>query len=111
MMEFLGPDLGRTLPFSADPETSTIPIGSGLDWNLPTSGVDEATIMEDVDRLIAETTLSQSQPPISADTFSAMTILPDIQHDLAMNDLDFDMEMDFDGVFDMPMDETFGPPS
>ena len=110
MMEFLGPDLGRALPFSTDEETSAIPIENDAMWNLPTSAADQA-MMEDVDRLIAETTLAQSQPPISADMFSAMTTSADIPHDLTMNDLDFDMEMDFDGVFDMPMDETFGPPS
>ena len=111
MMEFLGPDLGRTLPFSTDLETSTIPIGSDMNWNLPTSAANDMAMMEDVDRLIAETTLSQLQPPISAGMFSVPTTSADVTNDFTMNELDFDMEMDFDGVFDMPMDETFGPPS
>lgn len=108
MMEFLGPDLGRTLPFSTDLETSTIPIGSDLDWNLPNSVAEEAAMIEDVDRLIAETSLPQPQASIPADTLSAITPSADLLNDLTMNDIDFDMDMDFDGVFDMPMDETFG---
>ena len=111
MMEFLGGELGRTLPFSADAETSTIPINSEFGWNIPISAAEEAAMMEDVDRLIAETTLPQSQPSVPADVFSGLTTFGDFPVDMAMDDMNFDMEMDFDGVFDMPLDETFGPSS
>lgn len=109
MMEFLGPELGGTLPFSTDAETSTIPITSNFNWDLPTSTADEAAMMQDVDRLIAETTLPQSDEPVSAEMFGGMTSSADATADLTMNDVNFDMDFDFDGVFDMPMDETFGP--
>jgi hypothetical protein len=108
MMEFLGPDLGATLPFSTDALTSTIPISSELNWTIPTSAADEAAMMEDVDRLIAETTPPGAQLPISEDMFSGITTSAEMPNHMAMDEMNFDMEMDFDGVFDMPMDETFG---
>ena len=109
MMEFLGPDLGATLPFSTDAMTSTIPISSELNWTIPTSAADEAAMMEDVDRLIAETTPPETQLPFPGDFSSGMTSSAEVPSEMVMDDLNFDMEMDFDGVFDMPMDETFGP--
>ena len=107
MMEFLGPDLGSTLPFSSDAMTSTIPLSSEFNWTIPTTAADEAAMMEDVDRLIAETTPPETQLPISEDMFSGTTPSAEMPNQMAMDDLNFDMEMDFDGVFDMPMDETF----
>ena len=109
MMEFLGPDLGATLPFSTDALTSTIPISSELDWPITTTAADEAAMMEDVDRLIAETTPPETHLPTPGDLFPGMTSSAEAPGETVMDDLNFDMEMDFDGVFDMPMDETFGP--
>ena len=116
MMEFLGGDLGQGLPFSSDVATSTIPLQSvsagEFDWAIPTTAEDEAAMMQEIDQFIAASTAAQAQQAMTTDAFPVMTTRMDVQSDLAMQDVNFDdMEMNFDGVFDMPMDETFVPTS
>ena len=108
MMEFLGGDVGHDLPFITDAQTSTIPLETDFNWAIPASTDDEAAMINDVDRLIAETTAAQAQQSITADTTSAMFPSATMPNDLMMEDINFDIDMDFEGVFDMPMDETFG---
>ncbi|KAK3706633.1 hypothetical protein LTR37_012642 [Vermiconidia calcicola] len=108
MMEFLGGDLGQDLPFSTHVETSQIPL-AGLDWSLPNSEQEEPAINRDIDKLIAETTAAQAQQSINADLFAPEATGQGLAGDPMMEDLDFDMDLDFEGVFDMPMEDTFYP--
>lgn len=103
MMEFLGGDVGHSLPFSSDVATSTIRMPPTLDWSMPTDPSQDAAVNFDIERLIAETTESQSQHNLTADAFTIPTTEMDLPNDLAMEDLNFD-----DIIFDMPMDDTFG---
>ena len=112
MMEFLGGDIGKNLPFSSDAQTSRIPLDPDFSWAVPTTAAEEAAMIHDVDQLIAETTAAQSQQPTTANSFSDATTSGDLPTDFGMDVFDFDMDMDFDeGAFDMPMDETFGQAS
>lgn len=111
MMEFLGPELGQTLPFSSDEQSSTIPITSEFDWTMPTTAAEEAAMLVDVDRLIAETTPPETQLPLLDGVFPDLTTSAHVPTGTAMDDFNFDMDMDFDAIFDMPMDETFEPQS
>ena len=101
MMEFLGGDIGQSLPFSSDAATSSIPLPTDCDWMMSEDPVQEAAINYDIDRLIAETTEAQSGQNLTADVFPISTAEVDVPTDLAMEDFNFD-----DIVFDMPMDDT-----
>jgi len=100
MMEFLGGEIGRSLPFHSDATTKEIPLPDDFDaWALPEIS---PQAMADIDRLIAETTVAQAGPA------NAAAVGAEIHADLAMEDLRFeDLDMDFDGVFDFPIDESF----
>jgi hypothetical protein len=105
MMEFLGGEVGQHLPFSADLNTSRIPLPD-FDWTLPTTTLAEDIALDaEIDRFVAETTTSQMMQPVAADAFQEA--LPTM-NDVTMNDFEFDLDVDFDGVFEMPLDETFG---
>ena len=109
MMEFLGGDIGQHLSFSTDAHTSQIPLDD-FDFDLPsnmTTTPEEEAINRDIDLFIAEATAAQSQQPMMAPAFDPVAAG---LTDTIMGGLDFDMDMDFDGVFDMPIDETFGLP-
>ena len=110
MMEFLGGDIGQYLPFGSDAATSTIPL-SDFDWAIPTTAAEEAALVSDVEKLIAETSPHQGQQaPATDDLLLPTTRAQECSYDFTMEDPTFDeMELNFDGVFDMPMDETFAP--
>lgn len=113
MTEFLEGDLTFNLPFSNDNSTSEIPFGPMDNFSWPASKTveEQQQVMDEFDRIIAETTAAQAQPSGSAFMNDNAPTATTFGNDaLAGNDLNFDdMEMDFDGVFDMPMDETFVP--
>lgn len=105
MMEFLGGNIGQHLPFSSDAETSRIPL-EDFQFMLPATAAEEEALNRDLDLLIAQTTAPETQAMGAVaggfDFDAPMAI------DVAMEDgMGFDVEMDFDGVFDMPLDETF----
>ncbi len=104
MMEFLGGEIGQHLPFAAHPHTADIPLADP-DWPMPTTAAEQEAINRDIEELIAETTVAQTQQSIAAEMSFLETDYADA---METTDFDFDMEMDFDGIFDMP-DETFGP--
>lgn len=94
MMEFLG-DANLSsldLPFSNDMTSSQIP--------LPQAEFDLALL----DELIATTAAQQAQATVPAPTTSGVDDL--MTNYTAMDDADFG-DMNFDSVFDMPMDDTF----
>lgn len=96
--EFLGGDLSGHLPFAADTATSAIatPPVDDLAWAIPRT----AEELADFDRLIAE----------SEQTGRFVPAAEGEGIDAVMEGMNFDeLEMDFDGVFDMPVDETFVP--
>ncbi|KAK4540460.1 hypothetical protein LTR36_009206 [Oleoguttula mirabilis] len=134
MMEFLGGDVGRNLPFSNDAATSRIAlpptVAQAFDWNFDLAApVDDAEMLKDLDDLIAATSTAPSGStaasgeavaPLLMDTAwmtgaaealqpatSTITTYADFPNDLVMEDFDFD-DMTFGGVFDMPMHDTFG---
>ena len=101
MMEFLGGEIGRSLPFQSDVTTKEIPLPDDFDaWALPEIS---PQAMADIDRLIAETAIAQADPS------NVAAAGDEVPADFAMEDLRFeDLDMDFDGVFDFPVDESFG---
>ena len=107
MMEFLGGDIGQYLPFSADAATSAIPLLADTgNYDPSTTSAQEEAMIRDIDKLIAETTTAQSEQPIAAEAFpTAMSQVGgpnDVRMEHCMLD---DMDMDFDTVFDMSLDE------
>lgn len=115
MTEFLGGDMTGHLPFVADTTTSDIPYSGAedLSWAMPKTAEEEQQLLANFDRLIAETTAANTQQPTSAaamDAYPPVTTMTDAPMDMDMSGMNFDdLEMDFDNVFDMPMDETFVP--
>ena len=119
MAEFLGGGMSGHLPFAADNATSQIPFSAPVDgdmsWMVPRTAEEERQLVADFDRLIAETTAGAQAPhPMSAPvTEGPMDMGMDtVNADTSGNGMDVnfdDFEMDFDGVFDMPLDETFVP--
>lgn len=117
MMEFLGGDVGASLPFSNDALTSQIElpdfsIGEN-DWELPGGGaMTEAEMMDVVDA----TTFNQADllPDVTAMDFDWNAAMATTAADFGTlpatdgNEFAFD-DLTFDGVFDVPFDETFGP--
>lgn len=111
MTEFLGADMSGHLPFANDATTSNIPYSSAEDmsWAMPKTAEEERQLLADFDQLIAETTAAQAQQPTSAPAMDAFP-MANGPVDMDMSGMNFDdFEMDFDSVFDMPMDETFVP--
>ncbi|KAK4504118.1 hypothetical protein PRZ48_005033 [Zasmidium cellare] len=109
MMEFLGGDVGAHLPFSTDALTSQIPLPdyntAETDWQLPDGGT---VSHEDMMDLIKATSgeAEQTFDPVMADLDMDWT--GGMEEGMgAMEGVNFD-ELTFDGVFDMPIDETFG---
>lgn len=107
MMEFLGGNMGATLPFSDDLMTSMIPLQQDLgEWPVTTTAEQDAAML---DSLIAETTRAQAEAAITADMFPISTTESDIPTSSAMRDFNLEnMDLNFDSVFDMPMDESDG---
>ena len=124
MMEFLG-SLGQHLPFSSDAATSEIPLLNINPTSPSNKSPEEVALDAEVDRLILESTMAettQSIIPETSDWTSASMVQPlaagEFEWDHSMSMVtgngamlgmghQNDMEMDFDGVFDMPLDDTF----
>lgn len=123
MTEFLGGGLTGHLPFASDTTTSQIPsffsaaaeedlqigtVGNDLSWMVPRSKEEDAQMLAEFDRLIAETAVDAAPAPTQQqDGHVGMDAVME-----GMGEVNFggdDLEMDFDGVFDMPVDETFVP--
>lgn len=101
--EFLGADITAHLPFAHAAATAPLPFAPAedLSWAVPRTAEEERQLMADFDRLIAETTAAQAERGVMAPA----------EVGEGMEGVRFEdaLEMDFDGVFDMPMDETFVP--
>ena len=133
MIEFLGGDVGRDLPFSNDVQTLAIPgpFSSNYDWMVAEGiPVDNDYIMQDLDDLIAATTTTPLAPadpgiPYTTWDYDSLAVNTEPQSrfsmppmpastqttastELAMEHLDFD-DMTFDPSFDLPIDESFMP--
>lgn len=121
MMEFLGGDIGAHLPFSTDALTSNIPLpeytNAETDWQLPGGGTVSHEDMMD----LIKATSDEGGPVFSAGmvdldmdwtnaemgTDLATTTMAGVEGTpAAMDDVNVD-DLTFDGVFDMPLDETF----
>lgn len=128
MMEFLGGQIGAHLPFSQDAATSTVtpPTMAPADMNFIFDRPDhmDEFALKGLDRL-PEVSMLTGQPTSSVtameqesnifqpnfatsvhDGIPSNTAL-DIPMDEVIDDFDFD-DITFDGVFDMPIDDTFG---
>lgn len=123
MMEFLGGDMGGHLPFSTDAMTSDIPLpeytNAETDWQLPDGGTVSHEDMMDLIKATSDETgqvFGAGMVDLDMDWTNAdMAIDPpattmaglDGATPAAMDDVNFE-DLTFDGVFDMPLDETFG---
>ncbi|KAK5126013.1 hypothetical protein LTR85_011368 [Meristemomyces frigidus] len=128
IMEFLGGDVGGNLPFSNDLATSNIALplaNAEFDWDFGLAAPGMATKeLQDLDDLLAAASTAPSACATSqeqlttaslsmdtswmttAESLKPANTVTDFPNDLAMEDFNFD-DMTFDGVFDMPMDDTF----
>ncbi|KAI7705632.1 hypothetical protein KC353_g12762, partial [Hortaea werneckii] len=121
MMEFLGPNLGSHLPFSADRTTSPIPsphpepAGGQWDFGLAEPAENDQ-MLKDLDDLIAATSganapaiQTETQAPDATDHLDTSWMMEDetlpplgadsLPNDLVMDDLSFD-DLTFGGAFD-----------
>ncbi|WPG99996.1 homeobox protein pknox1 [Acrodontium crateriforme] len=102
MMGFLGSELVNTMPFSTHAAASSNPLENATSgtqhWDFSSmAGMDETDLINDLEAYMASTGAPQveNSGPILTQT-----------SDFMMDDMSFN-EMNFDGVFDIPMDGRF----